>query len=463
MATRVTSDPLGRLAAVGPAALRRLFPPPATETPRPLSRFTVVILATVGLLTLGRQVVALFPPEVYRKDMIQEYLLARAILDRSNPYVAQPVLAERYLPAAVALPQSGSHPPFAALISVPLGLLSFEAASALWLGVELLLLLGLAVLLFADGGGRTISWRVAVAFCALLLWYPVFIELFFGQLSLALAVLLVASWQAAKGGRPRLAGVLVGAAIAIKLFPVVIAGYFLLKRRWSVVFWAGATAAALTGLAGMVVGADGFRSYVSEGLPATGYWRAAEGSYSLFSAVWRVFAGSHSIMPLIDLPWLAWPASLLASLGVLAVGALAALRAEDPDAEFSAAICATALAAPITWQHYLVLLIWPLFFIGRRLRAQGWPPCESNALVLAVVGMGVPLGGAFALVYGLTGVALLAGAAPAAGASNVPAVAGLPLLLLPVGPCLLFWLVLRELQRSPAHGPPTNNRRLTEI
>ena len=50
-----------------------------------LRRLLIALICAVGLLQLRFFVLSLFPPYLYMKDFIQEYLLARAVMSEVNP------------------------------------------------------------------------------------------------------------------------------------------------------------------------------------------------------------------------------------------------------------------------------------------------------------------------------------------------------------------------------------------
>lgn len=362
------AEPFGARTPAGPAVS-----PPASGLRWPrLGRRALGCLAFLGLLTLGLQVAVLDEQRVQMKDFVQEYLLARAVLDGANPYLPQPLLAARYMPPAEALPHSTPHPPLVALLSLPLGLLPFATASALWFALELGMLLGMLALAARAQGLRWSRGTTFAAFCILLLWPPVQFELLAGQLTSAVALLLVGCWCAYRAGRPRLAGVLLGGAVGIKLFPVVVAGYYLLRRQGRVLLWAAATVAATTGLAALALGDEAMVAFLVEGLPSTSLYRAASHGYSLPPALWRTFAGNATLAPLVELPWAAPWLSGLAAIVVLGVAAFAIRRARDADGEFGLALCAVVLASPLAWHLYIIVLLWPLCVLSRRLLAGGW-------------------------------------------------------------------------------------------
>lgn len=438
-------DPASRSGPPRPHVLGRLFQAgDSRQNAARLRRGVFLILAVCGLLTLSRQVRHLSVPSVYLKDIKQEYLLARAVLDGENPYALQPALAERYLPAVTpyVLPHPVPHPPFVAVLATPLGLVSYETACAVWLGLELMLLLVVVWSIAVSHEHSRSPACVLAAFCILLLWPPVAAGLLYGQLSTALAALLIGCWLAFRGGRQRLAGLLLGVSVAVKLIPVAIAGYFLVKRQWRVVLWSVGTCAACWAIGILALGGDAVRTYLVDGLSSAAYYRGYEGNYSVVGAVYRVFAGNPSLAPLVDLEWAAGPLSTLAALAVLCVAAVAVARADDPDAEFSLALCAMLLASPLTWLHYFTVLVWPLWVLARRVHAAGWEPWHANQLLLVMVMLSAAPG-LVAIPVVLFGRLLAADVTQ----GPLPGVAGLPFLALIVGPGLLFWMLVTELRR----------------
>jgi len=412
------------------------------------------ILAAVGLLTLRSHVLTLSPPYVYQREIKQDYLLARALLDGANPYVDLPLLTERYLPAATPYVTAHPvpHPPPVAVLFTPLALLSYETASAIWLAVDLSLLLALTFLIASTRSPKPPPTYVLAASCALLLWQPVWAAILLGQLSMALATLLVGSWVAFRTGRNRLAGVLLGAAIAVKLIPIVVAGYFLVKRvkgRWQVLLWTTISLLASFAISTLALGADGMRTYLLEALPANAMWRTAEGNYSLTSGVWRFFAGSQAFSPVVGFPQAADVLSNLAAVAVLAATARLLVQIDDPDVGFALATCAMLLVSPIVWQHYFVLLVWPLWVVAQQLHADGWKAKRTNLFLMALVMLAVPTNAVFDLTRAFA--SLLFGDALQ---EPLPAVAGLPLAAIYLGPVLLFSMLASAKRQARSTAAP---------
>jgi hypothetical protein len=426
-----------------------LFPADPSQASSPLRTWLLRLAAIAGIATLSFQVYLLMPPRFYGKDFKQEYMLARAVLDRTNPYVSEKELAARYIPESVDYALPSLHPPAVALLAAPLGFLPYRAAATAWLLFEMSLLLLLAVMVTSTGRSLRFGRGAIAAWCILLLWRPVIEELAFGQLGLPLAALLGGSWFAMQSGRRRLAGVFLGAAVAVKLFPVVIALYLLVKGRWSTVVSAGITASLLTVLAGAAVGVDGVVSYVGE-LQAGTPFLPAEHNCSIYGAVLRIFTGGLLIQPLIDAPAVGKVLAPLAMVVVWAVTAWVIWRSDDPRLELAAGIASLVVAGPLSWRHYQVLLIWPLFTLGQRLRENGWPRADTLLLLFGVLIPSIPGRAAMMLPIEAAWSMLMGPAVPTALGQTAPAITMLPYELEALGPAFVLWVILRQMRRSRA-------------
>ena len=101
----------------------------------------------------------------------------------------------------------------------------------------------------------------------LLLSSPLFMQLFHGQWNLILLLLITSAWAAERSGRPAWAGVLLGVATAIKLYPGFLFLYFLARRRWTGLIAGALAFGMLTGLTAAVLGPLTYRVYIQEVLP----------------------------------------------------------------------------------------------------------------------------------------------------------------------------------------------------
>ena len=92
-----------------------------------------------------------------------------------------------------------------------------------------------------------VALMVGLALC----WPPFQEQMALGQWSLLIAASLIGCWALLRHGRDRLAGVLLGFACLIKLFPGLLIIY-LLRWRW----WAAAAASATVAIGGPAVAGD---------------------------------------------------------------------------------------------------------------------------------------------------------------------------------------------------------------
>lgn len=373
-------------------------------------------------------------------DLTQEYLMARALLGGASPYDPQIDLARRFAPElarlaastpALTLSHPTPHPPAAGLVVAPLGLLGFQEARAVWLGLQLLCLALIARWL----AGRSRFWPLVLA--ALIAWPPAMVDLNYGQLTTFVATLAFGAWVSNRRGDARLAGICIGLAAAVKLYPAALLAYWVIRREWRAVAYGCGTALGLTLAAVALIGRDATVSYLSTGLPAVNIYLGAEGNASLVGAVTRTFAGNGAIAPLIDAPALVAPVSAVLGVVLVALTGRAIARAPTPEQGYVLAICCVLLVTPVVWLHYFLLLVWPIRVIVLRLVRRGWPPHPTNAALLAVL---------LVSVEPLIWARLLDLALPSAVGQHdalLSPLAGLPFLAPTLGTAVL-WLILRH-------------------
>jgi alpha-1,2-mannosyltransferase len=173
----------------------------------------------------------------------------------------------------------------------------------------------------------------------------------FGQINMLLVVLILADLLFAVPQGRRWAGVGVGLATALKLFPGVFIVYLLATRRWRAAVAASATAALATLLSAAVAPADSWRFWTHE-LWATDRVGRTDytGNQSLFGLLSRITAPEKPG----QLPW------LLLVVAVAAYGlwrAARAARAGDALVGLTLTGLVGGLVSPITWTHHLYWFI----------------------------------------------------------------------------------------------------------
>ncbi|MFG1672947.1 glycosyltransferase family 87 protein [Micromonospora sp. NPDC049282] len=172
-----------------------------------------------------------------------------------------------------------------------------------------------------------------------------------GQINMLLVVLILADLLFAVPQGRRWAGVGVGLAAALKLFPGIFVLYLLAARRWRAAAVAAATAAVATLVAAAVAPGDSWRFWTHE-LWATDRVGRTDytGNQSLFGLLSRMTAPAEPGR----LPWLLL-ALLIAGLGLWR--AARAARAGDALAGLTLTGLVGGLISPITWTHHLYWFI----------------------------------------------------------------------------------------------------------
>jgi hypothetical protein len=328
---------------------------------------------------------------LYTKDFIQEYLLARAIANRVDPYQSIQTLADRYL-GALPVPvfdHPTPHPPTAGLLTMPLAALSYQTAAAVWLVFELACL-GVSVALLASmTAPRLPAWGKAAITIMALAWYPVFWDLGLGQVMLPILALLVGARLALLNGRAALAGALIGMAVLFKPVPWPLLLVLAWHRAWRALGAAVAVIVVGYTVVALLVGPTVLVNYATAVLPAVSeMYRASPANQSAWSLAWRLFhgmdvvrAGEAAVEPLVVFP-AAQSLSGLAPL-LLALGVATVVRPRrDLDGSFALATGASILLAPVAWGHYLVLAAIPMSYVGRRLAGGGLSRPLANAALL---------------------------------------------------------------------------------
>jgi alpha-1,2-mannosyltransferase len=296
------------------------------------------------------------------------------------------------------------YPPFLAVAVSPLAALfsaDYGAAMAVWA------LLGTVAVILVVLGVASVerltrdAWQAAMLVGGAFAFPPLVAELILGNVHVLLLALFAIAWVGTRRGRTgeALAGVAVGGATLVKLFPAVVVVWLLVTRRWRAAVWAVAGAVGLALLTLPIVGLQPWLDYpraiLNLGAPAVV-------TDALAPSLWL-----SAIMP-----------PLIARALVLAAALIAVVWSAsrlDERASYGIAVGVSVLAAPSVFQHYLAIMVLPLL-LGLSV-TRDRPPAARLALGASYLAMWPgqqPLLGAWSWV--------LNRALPTLGAIGVPAV-----------------------------------------
>jgi hypothetical protein len=315
-------------------------------------------------------------------DIAQDSAAARLFVKGVNPY--GPVIRQAHA-ELLDVPVEGTfphfpHPPFSLIISLPLAFGGFELSALLWFGFTFALIFVLATLLAKAlyepvTEGPAVPVRVWPVWLMLLAWPPVLYNLEKGQWSVPLAVLLALAWQAIARGNVRSAARWAATAAAVKVFPVVLGVYFVLRSAKAIAWFVG-TGLVLTAVPLVWIGPSALFAFLRESRLNMPYWESFPSvMFSLHGAVARLLVGGRWAEPLVSAPRTAWALELIVVSVVVGAAAWITIRARrgmaDQGMAFAAWIVLLPMLNPQSLGHNGTLLALPLVLVGRALAGSG--------------------------------------------------------------------------------------------
>lgn len=247
-----------------------------------------------------------------------------------------------------------TYPPFAALLLRPFAGLPVGVTIAVFTTATVLAVVATTWWLVAPVAHRRAlpRWFAAGLAVPLVLATESIREtVTFGQINMLLVLLILADLLFAVPRNSRWAGVGIGVATALKLFPGIFIVYLLATRRWRPAVVASVAAAAATLLAAAVAPTDSWRFWTHE-LWSTG--RVGRTDYT----------GNQSIFGLLSRLWVPEEPNRLLWLGLVAVAAgyglwraARAARVGDDVVGLTLTGLVAALVSPITWTHHVYWFI----------------------------------------------------------------------------------------------------------
>ena len=262
---------------------------------------------------------------------------------------------------------SNVYPPFAAIAAVPLALLPFGAARRIFYIMNLASILVAVILLFANREPERKKQSILLACCAIAIFNPFYFGQYMGQVNPILLLLCVLGLYLGRKNSQVLAGTCIGLAAAIKLFPIMLALFFLVKRQYRAAI-AGAASFVLFSLVSLTAFTPTFAvNYYAKFLPGamndTCRW-VNQGMPAFFA---KLFVDNYYTQPLLHSPTLAYVLTAVFAVAiVLAISAFSVKRCK-PDSrlyetQFAAFLVAAVIILPKSWTYMPVFFL-PAYFL----------------------------------------------------------------------------------------------------
>lgn len=376
--------------------------------------FKFVFLLSLILLTVSRLVIifsSFDKASIYSKDILQEYLMTDAV--RQNKQLYRPLidLAQESFGLIGYFPHPSPHPPPVILLFLMFSNLKYEHVALIWLLIELIILVYLAIYISRKIFSRINVLPLVFIIIFLLGWPPITEDLYVGQLSLLLSLLIIGFWESSIKNHDWIAGSFLGFAISLKLFLWPVLVFTLLIKRWRI-FTMGLSLFFLLNIFTIpLIGFDQFLYYYSNVssivLP---YYDRFIFNLSLWSVIARTFRGTGSILmtgirtpPLINYPNFESVASIIL-IAIIIIFCIWLSRIKSTyDFSISIMIIISVLISPITWIHYFILFVIPWLVSYKAIKALSFPKLETISFLVISILLFIPNNSIREILYFLSG------------------------------------------------------------
>jgi Glycosyltransferase family 87 len=343
----------------------------------PLLEITCSVLLAVLLLWKG-----ILPGwRMLNTDFPNYYLVARLLregysLDRIYDWIWLQRIKDHW-GLDQALVGFAGLTPFSALPIVPLALLPALVAKRLWILTNVLFLGSTVELLSrVTTLGRRRIWLLA-----LLAIFPLRTSFLFGQMHLLVLLLLVAAYYFDRKGRQVACGVCLAIAGVLKIYPLLVGGYFAWKRQWRLALAMLGATLLLVGAGYLVFGSSLMNIYATQILPRSFQGEVLD-PYSVHAAsgaalFHRLFIAEPALnpAPLLSSPSLyallypLWQLAILVPL--LAVSDTRGNQPRTGQLEWAAFVFALLVLSPVPSSYHFVVMIFSMVLLVDVLLARG--------------------------------------------------------------------------------------------
>ena len=323
----------------------------------PVFLWTIVVIATPAFVNqISRQ------DRASQEDFAVYYFSALEMRNGINPYTTNFAQNARTSGFAIHSIEICTDPPTFVAVFEILTYFPLHTAYLLWQTLNLACLVGALLLLLGPGSGLNVITSLTLP-ALIALYPPVVSHLWFGQSKFPLLVLLVLMIRSMKRGHDSMAGVALALATLLRAFPIAIAGYLILQRRWRALAYLMASLAIGLSLTAAFSGVHNTLSFFAN-IPSFAGHAAAAIQRDLainFFISRELFAISPHPGQVLNLTRIA----LIVAADFIVIAATTRVTLmlparEDPDYRlFSLWVATAVILLPIVWDYDLVLMLIP--------------------------------------------------------------------------------------------------------
>lgn len=322
-------------------------------------------------------------------DLNVDYLAARAYLNDFNPYTAKGAVRSG---VAIAGLSGFGHPPTTAFWALPLTVFAIRPAGWILAAVTCLLLLVQIIVLVHElelPAPKQTTW-IVFSFVAT----SSFMNYHFGvgQFSGLIGFLLFAGWWALRRQREVLAGVALGAACTLKLFPGVMVLFLVVTCRWRSVIGAVIVYLLIAAVMTLRFTVASWTTFFSVQPLIANQWMGSIQNQSIHGVL------AHLFHPVCLAPGPMVHAALTISVGLSALllfgaGLMTWQRRHDPgafDLSYGLFIVLSVVTSQWAWEHYLIIYVTPAAILSAELRRRwlsGRDRLQTATMFLILVGI----------------------------------------------------------------------------
>ncbi|HKV53819.1 MAG TPA: glycosyltransferase family 87 protein [Candidatus Binataceae bacterium] len=347
--------------------------------------FATVLLGFAAKTTVSR--IRRFSPRYQFNDF--RYYYAWSLEYRAGELPWRPVLAPGYLPVGRTRTLACNYTPFFVESTSWLAYFPQETAHYVWEYFQVGCL-ALAIALLARGFEPPLGPAATIALISGALFSQSFrILLFYGQVAPMLLLGLAGAWLAIKRRNPPVAGFCLAIVTLLKLYPGILGGYLLLRRKWRELGWMAAFLALglfASGLKSWLAFARyspafSIRAMENFHRPLAIKYRASLLEFSYIAASWLTQRAAPPVLVIALV-------SVISGAAALAVLLWATWRAGESETNaeglvFALWIAAEVIFSPLSWVHEFPLLI-PAYMFAAAIAYRAVREGARDRLALAV-------------------------------------------------------------------------------
>jgi Glycosyltransferase family 87 len=366
-----------------------------------LSRSHTVVLLTIAAVLHFVLLIAQLPGRVTRFDFSVFYASAAAIRRGMNPYlvdlrqIGDPLHLEIW-----PLIHTTSTPTFL-LCFMPFAYIPESTGYWIWFVISMTALAAAIVLMLGgaeSGLPMPLKWVVADA---ILLYSPINDHIAFAQVQILILLMLVLVMRWLASGREVAAGLMLALAVMLRAFPLVLALYLIVTRRWRALFAMTMGLVLIAGITVAGLGSEIVRTFIDgAALTVSHHPVSLPINVALGTFVTRLFWHLFGTVLSPGLEVARKVVVICVELAILGFSVRATLRtAGGRDASLRAYglwVVVSVILSPIAWVHYMGLFLLPFIQItfaanrGLCSRAAMWAVVASYFLIPLSIGLREP-------------------------------------------------------------------------